>query len=235
MYELSDIYANIERPSENYHGDSENVYENALILFYLTNKIDLTVARDVTKSSWRAAAACLGFLCLLLVVGLITLTCLCEYRFFQMALLQTSYDNRSKEIDQLQTSNTNLIKEKNQLETRCNKLTREKDQLQTSYNNLLEEKGADLVIINSREEQNFVLQLQKSLWIGLTDATTEGVWKWVDGTPPTVSYWGTNEPNSYKGSDEDCGEIKFFVEENNWNDKPCHVKNVWICEKAVAP
>ncbi|XP_051801913.1 uncharacterized protein LOC110970752 [Acanthochromis polyacanthus] len=387
-----------------------------------------------------------------------------------MALLQTSYDNRSKEIDQLQTSNTNLIKEKNQLETRCNKLTREKDQLQTSYNNLLEEKGqfqtrhnnlvrkkdqlqtsynnlvrekdqlqtsynnlvrekeqlqtssttalqlsgcflvvlsqsntrwpdlalpatcstlafhlcqlqlllpdpgfpepacpftlvppvtspfaedrrkklrednkgwkqidiflllataglhvnmsekmydcdyyedirqrrserklyrlvavrkrsrspplgytdifpqydrylltgdlsqqgwvyfnnsfyyistsknswndsrsdclqrgADLVVINSKAEQEFTRHFGQHIWIGLTDHEMEGKWKWVDGTPLTKSYWGTNEPNSYKGSDEDCGEIKFFAEENNWNDKPCHVKNVWICEKAVAP
>uniref|UniRef100_A0A3Q1C6X7 C-type lectin domain-containing protein n=1 Tax=Amphiprion ocellaris TaxID=80972 RepID=A0A3Q1C6X7_AMPOC len=77
----------------------------------------------VKKNSYRPAAVCLGFLCLLLVAGLITRTYLCD-----------------KEIDQLQTSNTDLIREKNQLETRCNKLTRERDQLQTSYSNLVEEK-----------------------------------------------------------------------------------------------
>uniref|UniRef100_A0A3P8RYW4 C-type lectin domain-containing protein n=1 Tax=Amphiprion percula TaxID=161767 RepID=A0A3P8RYW4_AMPPE len=83
------------------------------------------------------------------------------------------------------------------------------------------QKGADLVIINSREEQEFTRHFRKDIWIGLTDQEMEGKWKWVDGSPLTKS-------------DEDCGDIKFFAEENDWNDKPCHFKNVWMCEKTVA-
>uniref|UniRef100_A0A4W6FW09 C-type lectin domain-containing protein n=1 Tax=Lates calcarifer TaxID=8187 RepID=A0A4W6FW09_LATCA len=89
------------------------------------------------------------------------------------------------------------------------------------------QRGADLVIINSKEEQ--VIS-----WIGLTDRETKGEWKWVDGTPLTKSYWGSGEPNDYEGKTEDCVEIKFHDEENSWNDIPCGDQNFWICEKTVA-
>ncbi|XP_019215246.1 CD209 antigen-like protein A isoform X1 [Oreochromis niloticus] len=95
------------------------------------------------------------------------------------------------------------------------------------------QRGADLVIINSREEQNFIREFKKRTWIGLTDAEKEQTWKWVDGTTLTISFWDTGEPNSYEGIDEDCGEIFFYTRENSWNDQPCDSKNVWICEKKM--
>uniref|UniRef100_A0A8C9YQF9 C-type lectin domain-containing protein n=1 Tax=Sander lucioperca TaxID=283035 RepID=A0A8C9YQF9_SANLU len=97
------------------------------------------------------------------------------------------------------------------------------------------QKGADLVIINSKEEQvrNFTRKSQKIMWIGLTDSETEGTWKWVDGTPLTKSSWDSGEPNG--GENENCVEMKKFELENSWNDLSCSTRLNWICEMKDRP
>ncbi|KAI3356029.1 hypothetical protein L3Q82_017308, partial [Scortum barcoo] len=50
------------------------------------------------------------------------------------------------------------------------------------------DKGADLVVIESYEEQVVNCSLKsstKETWIGLNDREKEGVWKWIDETPLT--------------------------------------------------
>ncbi|CAJ1059161.1 uncharacterized protein LOC115426795 [Xyrichtys novacula] len=92
--------------------------------------------------------------------------------------------------------------------------------------------GADLAIINSEEEQDFVTGLKswgENTWIGLTDSAQEGNWMWVDGTPVTTTYWESGQPNSKKGN-QDCGEMAFRGE---WNDEHCSAGNIWICEKKL--
>ncbi|XP_029605966.1 C-type lectin domain family 4 member E-like isoform X2 [Salmo trutta] len=97
-------------------------------------------------------------------------------------------------------------------------------------------RGADLVIINSREEQRFLFALNKRVWIGLTDRETEGSWKWVDGTPLNTRYWIIDQPNNgvrvstFPG--EDCVELKDGQDqpEKTWNDLNCEEKRNWICE-----
>ncbi|XP_046299810.1 CD209 antigen-like protein E isoform X1 [Marmota monax] len=49
-----------------------------------------------------------------------------------------------------------------------------------------QEVGAQLVIIKSAEEQNFLQLTSKnkgSTWMGLSDLNEEGTWLWVDGSP----------------------------------------------------
>ncbi|KAL3066795.1 hypothetical protein OYC64_016695 [Pagothenia borchgrevinki] len=95
------------------------------------------------------------------------------------------------------------------------------------------QKGADLVIVNSREEENFLSQFHETMWIGLTDLETEGTWKWVDGTPMTERYWGPGEPNGR--TSENCGDIKQYDLGKRWNDANCNIKVCWTCEKKVSP
>ncbi|KAL4674628.1 hypothetical protein H8959_018562 [Pygathrix nigripes] len=98
-----------------------------------------------------------------------------------------------------------------------------------------QEVGAQLVVIKSAEEQNF-LQLQSSrsnrfTWMGLSDLNQEGTWQWVDDSPLSTSfkqYWNRGEPNNI--GEEDCVEFNG----NGWNDDKCSAAKFWICKKSAA-
>ncbi|KAG7313936.1 hypothetical protein KOW79_022432 [Hemibagrus wyckioides] len=93
-------------------------------------------------------------------------------------------------------------------------------------------KGADLVIINSKEEQEFI---DKSFggtqaWIGLNDKVTEGEFKWVDGSPLTTKFWWDGEPNNYENK-KDCAITGFAKANSNissWADFACDLAVVGI-------
>ncbi|XP_026215268.1 C-type lectin domain family 4 member M-like [Anabas testudineus] len=327
--DATDIYANVEEPSGGHSkwkremNRSTNIYENKDACCAVEqNRVgpalsDVARSKTVKTSSCRAAAVILGLLCLLLLVGLITLGFLHKDRTeleMEMVQLQTSHKNLTKENDQLQTSFRNLTKENDQLQTSFRNLTKENDQLQTSFKNLTKEndqlqtsfknltkendqlqtsysiltkdrdqlqkilekrideqnnpqvlysevwrhfngnfyyfsslmkswqesrndcqqRGADLVIINSAKEQDFIRSWRKHMWIGLNDREVEGTWRWVDGTPVLTAtrFWGTSEPNDAKGT-EDCAEIYNYESQNSWNDAPCEIQKHWICESRL--
>uniref|UniRef100_A0A667ZCU4 C-type lectin domain-containing protein n=1 Tax=Myripristis murdjan TaxID=586833 RepID=A0A667ZCU4_9TELE len=92
-----------------------------------------------------------------------------------------------------------------------------------------QDRGADLVIINSREEQTFLSRFNERLWIGLSDRQSEGNWKWVDGTDLVGDgFWQAGEPNDDRGK-EDCVEVARQTDE--WNDLPCSTTVYWACEE----
>ncbi|XP_038945830.1 CD209 antigen-like protein C [Rattus norvegicus] len=95
------------------------------------------------------------------------------------------------------------------------------------------EVGAQLIIIESDEEQTFLQKMCKSignLWIGLSDIKEEGSWQWVDGSPLSLSfknkYWTPWETKN--ASEKDCVELT----NDGWNDNNCTLKNFWICKKS---
>ncbi|KAI5086659.1 CD209 antigen-like protein C, partial [Silurus meridionalis] len=97
------------------------------------------------------------------------------------------------------------------------------------------DKGADMMIINSKEEQEFIskhISSNSGVWIGLSDRDKEGEWKWVDASPLTFKDWGQWEPGGKEK--ENCGEIYKSSNSIIWNDNNCSEKLNWICEKNVS-
>ncbi|KAL6467055.1 hypothetical protein MHYP_G00248590 [Metynnis hypsauchen] len=160
--------------------------------------------------------------------------------------LQTSYTKLTAERDQLQTSYASVIRQLQNQGDCLQKFSNLENTAQqgwtffktsmyfisTGGKNWSESRqdcrgrGADLVIINSREEQSFIEILRRGqrAWIGLTDSETEGVWKWVDGLGLSTGFWGGDEPNSRVG-DEDCVvTVEWPDPVNNWADYSCSVE-----------
>uniref|UniRef100_A0A7N6FBE1 C-type lectin domain-containing protein n=2 Tax=Anabas testudineus TaxID=64144 RepID=A0A7N6FBE1_ANATE len=249
-----DIYANVEETSGGHSkwkremNRPKYIYENKDACCAVEqNRVGPAlsgVARNKTvkTSSYKVAALILGLLCLLLFVGLIT------RGFFytkdrsewemEMVQLQTSL---AEEQDQFQKILENRINEQNNPQVLYSEVWRHFNgsfyyfsslmkSWQESRNDCLQ-RGADLVIINSAKEQDFIRSWRKRMWIGLNDREVEGTWRWVDGTPVlnATRYWGEFEPNYAKGT-EDCAEIYNYESQNSWNDAPCEIQKHWICE-----
>ncbi|XP_026112837.1 CD209 antigen-like protein C [Carassius auratus] len=180
----------------------------------------------------RAAGVCLGLMCVLLMTAVIVLC----FIFIQ-------------ERQQLQTKITNLTEERIDLQKKfadgwkCHQsslylISSEKKNWNESRR-YCRERGTDLIIINNREEQDFVGNISVGsghFWIGLTDVEEEDRWKWVDGSNININitsgFWASGEPNNQKsnqGTDEDCAN----THSSGWFDTKCNDTAKWICEKSI--
>ncbi|XP_067249326.1 asialoglycoprotein receptor 2-like [Chanodichthys erythropterus] len=118
----------------------------------------------------------------------------------------------TNERDQLLNKNTALTNERDELTKERDQFNQERNELWKMLNEMggyiyessfyvifsekrnwtesrryCTERGADLIIINNGEEQEFVKKISggTGVWIGLTDSDVEGRWEWVDGTNMT--------------------------------------------------
>ena len=105
------------------------------------------------------------------------------------------------------------------------------------------EMDANLVKINSQEENNFVLDLVNkhapsaaTVWIGLKWESSPKDFYWYDHSVPTFKNWAPGEPNGK--ANEPCAEI-FVGRDANlpqrasgyWNDVGCHVQLGAVCKR----
>ena len=87
-----------------------------------------------------------------------------------------------------------------------------------------------MLTITSKAEQEFVhntLGARADVWLGLSDSSSEGYWRWIDGPEaglsPAWSAWADGEPNGGIGQncvcstsdllwfDVSCGSFRSFV------------------------
>ncbi|XP_053189532.1 C-type lectin domain family 4 member G-like [Scomber japonicus] len=89
-------------------------------------------------------------------------------------------------------------------------------------------KTADLVVIESPEEQEFISNITRtslgisSYWIGLR--AEAGGWQFVNGSDLTKDVWMKQPADGHR-----CAI--FTQESDGWKAVSCDVKNGWICEK----
>lgn len=84
--------------------------------------------------------------------------------------------------------------------------------------------GANLISVQSAAENADLVQALSNqgyasnvIWIGYSDAVTEGSYVWYDGAPLSYSNWAPGEPND-AGGVEDCTQI---YPDGSWNDLNC--------------
>ncbi|XP_037647452.1 C-type lectin domain family 6 member A-like [Sebastes umbrosus] len=166
----------------------------------------------VQTRPFRTAALCLGVLCFLMIIGIIFLSVQCKIKYNTQQLLSTKYRTNSV----LKWSHLHASKALDSTVNYIS-VTLGKDELQEkisgkscpegwkkfgcscyftsnewtnwgSSREYCQKRGANLVVINNKEEQEFVIQLNINgeSWIGLREIKEnwmQGRWQWVDGSP----------------------------------------------------
>uniref|UniRef100_A0A8C1AHN4 C-type lectin domain-containing protein n=1 Tax=Cyprinus carpio carpio TaxID=630221 RepID=A0A8C1AHN4_CYPCA len=223
---MVDIYVSAEAVRDMKHKKDKEDFDNQTPK---TQTPQQTGSDSVRNRSSRAAVVCLVLLCGLLLTAVIVL---CVTLTQERQQFISKIENLTNEREQLILKITNLTNEREQLILKNTNLT---NYLQicvgwtcyqssfyfmsTEKKNWTEsrkyctERGADLIIINNREEKDFVHNKSGNavFYIGLTDTDVEGTWKWVDGIKlnSRFSFWASHgqikEPNGGQGIvDEDC-------------------------------
>ncbi|CAL8260859.1 unnamed protein product [Gadus morhua 'NCC'] len=93
--------------------------------------------------------------------------------------------------------------------------------------------GADLVVVDSKEEMDFISGWYSMYWLGATDAAGEGTWRWVDGTVLSLDNpsWSRGGPQG--GGDKNCLRRDWEQNQYKWTDESCETRNWGLCQLNV--
>ncbi|KAM8767289.1 CD209 antigen-like protein C [Acanthopagrus schlegelii] len=203
----------------------------------------------IKRRCFRAPAVTLGVMYLLILAGI-------YIRYISVTLgkdrLQNKYDKLSNNYTQLQeTVSVNnhqlqdeLQKLKDKIEEKrcpdgwtrfgCSCYFRSNVKKPWSQSRTdCQSKGADLVVINNKDENKFVSGLNNmygEFWIGLkTELSSDGnryEWKWVDGSPLTKTFWAEGQPGATWG-----WYTAYSNQQGRWTQSGYYDEKYWICEK----
>ena len=90
--------------------------------------------------------------------------------------------------------------------------------------------NGDLASIPDQETNELVFSLLSGsgvYWLGGTDAASEGVWQWADGTPWGYTNWRSGQPNDIENTEN---HLAMVGSNGLWTDQP-ETKNIWfVCQ-----
>merc|ERR1712172_371283 len=86
--------------------------------------------------------------------------------------------------------------------------------------------NAVLATVPDKVANNFIKdKLNGNSWIGATDQTKEGTWKWLNGD--SMSYTNWKNSNDIKNKDGDCAYM--YSSSGKWQDEECSKKLQFCC------
>ncbi|KAM8767285.1 CD209 antigen-like protein C isoform 2-T3 [Acanthopagrus schlegelii] len=204
----------------------------------------------IKRRCFRAPAVTLGVMYLLILAGIYIRYILVTVEKDQLQnrynTLNTSHTQLQETVSDITVNNSQLQDEVKKLKDKikgmrcpdgwtrfgCSCYFRSNEMRTWSQSRTdCQNKGADLVVINSEDENKFVSGLNNmygQFWIGLKTESTEWSyeWKWVDGSPLTETFWAAGQPAATWGWYATCCN-----QQGRWTQSGYYEKKYWICEK----
>lgn len=90
-----------------------------------------------------------------------------------------------------------------------------------------------LASVTSAAEAEYVRQIANgaTVWLGASDAKSEGEWRWSSGEVWFYQNFAADRPDN-QGKSEHCLSL---TGNGQWDDQPCSVRLGYICERQFAP